>query len=373
MHETMCARARAAAPARFGFSGGGTGGHLAPGLAVAGALTAGGAAEAVFFTARRPGERFFTRPNGIRLCGMPLAQPRGLGLRFALEFAVRAGSMFRIMQALRPQACLGLGGYVSLPGIAAALLSGTRVVLLEQNAVAGRVNRALAPFVDCVCTAFPETEGLGRAPRVVHTGNPVREDFVRQRRAERPRAPRPWKKIVVLGGSQGARALNEAMIAALPRLAVVGMNLRIVHAAGPDAEEVRNAYARWGFAADTAVFFPDIAARIGDADLAIARAGGSTLAELLVLGVPSVLVPYPFARDGHQAANAAWAVREGAAVAYEQRAFGPEEIVAAIKSLDTRAQAWSARARRARELGRPDAAFAVARAARGTYVGGENR
>ncbi len=373
MHETMWVRSRAEAPARFVFSGGGTGGHLAPGLAVAGALTAGGAAEAVFFTGRRPGEQSFTRPNGIRMCRVPLAQPRGLGLRFAVELAVRAGTILRIMQTLRPQACLGLGGYVSLPGIAAALLSGTRVVLLEQNAVAGRVNRMLAPFVDCVCTAFPETEGLGRAPRVVHTGNPVREDFVRQRHAGPPRAARSWKKIAVLGGSQGARALNEAMIAALPRLAALRMNLRIVHAAGPDAEEVRNAYARWGIAADTAAFFPDIAARIRDADLAIARAGGSTLAELLVLGIPAVLVPYPFARDGHQAANAAWAAREGVAVAYEQRAFGPEEVAAAIKSLDTRAEAWSARARRARELGRPDAALAVACAARGAYTGGENR
>ncbi len=366
-------RTRAGARPCFAFFGGGTGGHLAPGLAVAGALTANSAAEAVFFTGRRSGERSFTRPDGIRMCRVPLAQPRGLRLRFAAELAVRAGAMLKVVHALRPEACLGLGGYVSLPGIAAALLSGARIVVLEQNAVAGRVNRVLAPFVECVCTAFSETEGLARARRVVWTGNPVREDFVQLRRRAEARPARAWKKIVVLGGSQGAKALNEAMLAALPRLSSLRVPLRIVHAAGPDADEVARGYARWGIAAETAAFFPDIAARIHDADLAIARAGGSTLAELTVLGIPAVLVPYPFARDGHQAANAAWAARQGAAVVYEQRAFGPEEIIAAVRSLHADDRTWAARARRAWEIGRPDAALAVARVVRGGLSSGESQ
>jgi UDP-N-acetylglucosamine--N-acetylmuramyl-(pentapeptide) pyrophosphoryl-undecaprenol N-acetylglucosamine transferase len=366
-------RLGASAPPRYAFFGGGTGGHLAPGLAVAGALTEGDAAEAVFFTGRRAGERSFTRPDGIRMCRVPLAQPRGLRLRFAAELAVRAGTMLRVVHALRPDACLGLGGYVSLPGIAAALLAGARVVVLEQNAVAGRVNRLLAPFVECVCTAFPETAGLSRARRVVWTGTPVREEFVRLRPPTPVRPERARTTIAVLGGSQGARALNEAMLAALPQLAALRMPLRIVHAAGPDADEVARGYARWGIAAETAAFFPDIAERIRDADLAVARAGGSTLAELAVLGIPAVLVPYPYAQDGHQAANAAWAARQGAAAAYDQRAFGPEVVVAAVRSLATDARTWAARARRAWEIGRPDAARAVARVARGEKVSGESQ
>lgn len=253
------------------FFGGGTGGHLAPGLAVASALTARDpAARAVFFTGTRSGEKAFPRADGAVFHAMTLARPRGFPVRFVGQAFTQSHRLRRFLARVKPAACVGLGGYVSLPGVTAAALCGVRVVLLEQNAVAGRVNRLLAPFVSCVCTAFPRTQGLERARRVVCTGNPVRAEFLSPpvQMSGAGSGSRSRHTIAVLGGSQGARVLNETMRFALPALSTLRVNLRVVHAAGADAEDMAREYRRWGVAAQTAPFFEDIAARIAGADFA---------------------------------------------------------------------------------------------------------
>jgi UDP-N-acetylglucosamine--N-acetylmuramyl-(pentapeptide) pyrophosphoryl-undecaprenol N-acetylglucosamine transferase len=183
------------------------------------------------------------------------------------------------------------------------------------------------------------------------------------RRDPADRSPRPWRTIAVLGGSQGARRLNQTVAALLPALTRLRGRLRFVHAAGPDHGELERAYRRWGFAADVAPFFTDIAERIADADLAVCRGGGSTVAELLVLGVPSIIVPYPFCRDGHQEANARFVTERGAGVAYAQSTFHWGFLLKHVRELLFGPGTWEARARCAYRLGRPNAARAVAEVA----------
>ena len=195
---------------------------------------------------------------------------------------------------------------------------------------------------------------------MVCTGNPVRDSFLRLRRDPGREGPRPRLKIVVLGGSQGARAINDAVARALPALVRFRERVHFVHAAGPAADSVARAYRRNGISAEVAPFFPAIAEKIAGADLALSRAGGSTIAELLVLGVPPVLVPFPHSRDDHQAANAAYVAEQGAGVVCSQETFDRGKVLTLVKQLLFDRDIWQARAACAYRLGRPDAARTVA-------------
>ncbi len=372
IRNCACTSVRAGTGRAFVFFSGGTGGHLTPALAVAQALDgfiAGGHSRSVFFTGARRGERPLRGNNGYTFHELPLLKPRRVPLRFLAQSIVRFEGLTRYLHAHRPAVCFGLGGYLSLPGVLAARSCGVPVVLLEQNRIPGRVNRLMAPFAACVCTSYPQSGRTLRSRHVVYTGNPVRRAFVRRRVDPRQRPARAWRKVAVLGGSQGANRLNRVLLDALPELTAERASLRFVHAAGSDCADVSLGYRRLGFSAEVAPFFPDIAERISDADVAVCRAGGSTLAELLVLGVPALLVPYPGSKDGHQLANARFVSDQGAGVLCAQESFDGPAVVRYLRDVVCDGAGWKARAQAAYRLGRPTAARTVAAIGLGFVAG----
>jgi len=260
---------------------------------------------------------------------------------------------------LHVRCCVGMGGYASVPGVLAARACGIPVVLLEQNRIVGRANRLLAPLSSYLCTSYPDTTGLPVGRRAVWTGNPVRTAFLELRSSFTTRPVDGLKQVLVLGGSQGAAVLDRVITGALPKIARLRLPVRFVHAAGPRWEEVARAYKRWKIPAQVAPFFNDVASHLAGAAIAFARAGGCTVAELLVLGVPAVLVPYPAAADRHQHANARYVEEHGAGLYCDQERFTEAGVVETLCELCRNPQRWEARAERAWRLGVPEAAERV--------------
>jgi UDP-N-acetylglucosamine--N-acetylmuramyl-(pentapeptide) pyrophosphoryl-undecaprenol N-acetylglucosamine transferase len=261
----------------------------------------------------------------------------------------------------RPAAVLGMGGFVSGPGGIAAWLTRRPLLIHEQNAVVGTTNRWLARIADRVFEAFPGAFPPTRAARCV--GNPVRRAIVavpspRERARARARAP---ASVLVLGGSQGARALNETVPPAIARLPAA-LRPQIRHQAGKTFEAARAAYAASGVEAEIAPFIEDMARAYADADLVIARAGALTIAELAAVGVAAILVPYPYAVDDHQTRNAAYCVARGAAVLIAERELNPERLAQELELLLTQRARLLEMSERAREMARPHAAEDLAQA-----------
>lgn len=346
-------------------AGGGTGGHLFPGLAVA-EQWAGEDAGRVLFVGSSAGIEARVIPR-TRFAFQPLAIHglRGRGLRGALELAVQlpaaVAGAWRAIGRFRADVVLGVGGYASFPVVVAAWLRRVPAVLLEQNARPGLANRVLGRLARRVCTTFAAANAYFPAGKVVVTGNPVRA-FAPVAAAP---APRDGFALLVFGGSQGAHRLNVAMAAAAGRLAAAIPNLRIVHQTGAaERDAVAARYAEQGVAAEVVAFIDDMGAAYQQADLVICRAGATTVAELTVLGVPAILVPYPYAADDHQRANAAVLEAAGAGVLVLDAECTAERLVDEVTRLagdPARRQAMRAAARR---LGVPDAAARVVAACR---------
>jgi UDP-N-acetylglucosamine--N-acetylmuramyl-(pentapeptide) pyrophosphoryl-undecaprenol N-acetylglucosamine transferase len=334
---------------------GGTGGHIFPGLAVADEMRAAGW-EVVWLGARGGMEERLVPPRGYRTAWIRAKAARGKG--WVQKLLLPANLLYsfwesaRLIRRLRPSVVLGLGGYVAFPGGMMASLLNRPLALHEQNAIAGLANRVLSGVSDKVMVAFPQA--LRSAE---WTGNPVRRDIAaiappedRFRRREGP------LRILVVGGSLGAQALNEAVPQALARLSVP---VSVVHQAGEKhIETLRANYRAAGVQGELLPFIDDMARRYAEADLVICRAGAVTVAELSAGGVASVLVPFPFAVDDHQTANARFLADQGAAILVPQREMSAEKLAALIASLD-RATLLEM-ARKARALGKPDAARVVA-------------
>ena len=332
------------------FFGGGTGGHLFPGLAVAErARERYPDCDIVFFRTRRKVEEKVFSNWGFKTELIDLSPPSGGAgalVKYSLQ-CMRALSEIRKALSSSYDAAIGLGGYASLPGIIAARHVGLPVILLEQNQVPGKVNRLAAPFVNIVTCPSPEVvERLGGRSEV--TGNPVRGTVVRaaRRRSRRFAAgifSKRLRQIVVVGGSQGAHGINRAITGALEELSEYREKIRWIHVAGDaDKDEVEQVYREQGWEAKVVSYLEDLPHELSNSDLAIARAGGTTLAELAVLGVPAILVPYPHHKDQHQLKNAEALVRAGGAklvpeeelgadtlrTVFEEILFEPERILA---------------------------------------------
>ena len=294
----------------FVLAAGGTGGHLFPAQALAQQLVARGAT--VCLATDRRADAFAVEAPGVeireicagRLGGGPFRSAYGI-----LMMAVGLVQARRLLRRLDPEAVIGFGGYPSVPTMLAAAQLGIATVIHEQNAVLGRANRLLARRVSGIATGFAETAGLRPADRVsaVHTGNPVRPAIRAVARIDY-RPPRPGSPIelLILGGSQGARIFAEIVPAALGALPpALRTALRVSQQARPeDCARVSAELEAAGIAAEVASFFTDVPERLARAQLAICRAGASTVAELAASGRPAILVPYPHATDDHQAANA---------------------------------------------------------------------
>ena len=303
------------------FSGGGTGGHLFPGLAVAAELRARQPQLAITFCGNgQEFDRAQVAAAGFAYRGFPCS-PATRTLRGAWQFFRRHLQGARMandfLRQQRVTLVIGLGGYASVPIARAAARQQISLVLLEQNAVPGRATRWLARTAELVCLSFDEARTrLPAAARLHTTGNPLRRAFVQARHhvvADQPR------RLVVLGGSRGAADVNKHVPRALYKLRDVLHGWQVVHVCGTSPQPTCRLYERLNLNAEVREFADDLPGILAGASLAVSRAGGTTLAELAVLGVPAVLLPYPSATDDHQRANASVFVQSGGAAIADSR------------------------------------------------------
>ncbi len=341
---------------------GGTGGHVFPALAVAAELSASGVAVSWLGTQRGLESRVVPKA-GYPLETMRVSGVRGKGLLHKLMAPFML--MVALMQALfiqlrlRPRAVLGMGGFAAGPGGVIAWLLRRPLLIHEQNSVAGLTNKWLAPLARTVMEAFPGS--LPQRLQVIHTGNPVRAEITRltppvERLAGRHGALR----VLVIGGSLGARALNEAVPEAV-RLLAGAHDLDIRHQTGSaDVETVRSSYAGINSDARVEAFIEDMAAAYAWADIVICRSGALTIAELAVVGVPSILVPYPYATDDHQTGNARFLADAGAAILLPQTELNAGKLAGLLADFAGQRNILLEMACRAHELAMPDAARRVA-------------
>jgi UDP-N-acetylglucosamine--N-acetylmuramyl-(pentapeptide) pyrophosphoryl-undecaprenol N-acetylglucosamine transferase len=340
---------------------GGTGGHVFPALAVAQALTRRGV-EVVWLGTAHGLEARIVPEAGLPFVRLPVRGLRGNGLVGWLKAPVGIlRAMVTTMGLIRRHGAgvmLGMGGYVTGPAGVAAWLCRCPLVIHEQNAIAGMTNRWLARIARRVLTGL-DAAFDGKPAEFV--GNPVRADIAaldppRQRYQQHPEPPR----VLVLGGSLGALTLNRVVPAALARLPAAQRPV-VVHQAGERTiEAARQAYDQAGVEADLRVFIDDVAAVYGRADLVICRAGALTISELATAGLAAILVPFPYAVDDHQTANAQWLVDAGAAELIANDQLTPEALAERLSELLQDRDQLVRRAEAARELGRPHAADRVA-------------
>ncbi len=354
-------RSLAPRPPAVIFAGGGTGGHVFPGIALAEALRHRHSdARILFAGTNRPMETGALARAGFAHRVLPVEGLKGRGAwRQALALGRLPLGLIRAMgliRAHRPDVVIGMGGYSAGPMAVAAWLLRIPVVLCEQNIVAGATNRLAARFARRIYITWPGTDLGKAAPKVRLTGNPVRAAIaaVRNQRASRP--PEPALRVLVLGGSQGARAINTAVIGALGQLKPP-QGYRFVHQTGSaDHAAVAAAYRDHGIEARTAPFFNDMAACYADADLAVCRAGATTAAELAAVGLPALFVPFPFAADDHQARNVAALAAGRAAEVIDEGQFSAGLLAERLAGYAADRQRLAAMARRMSRFGRPDAA-----------------
>jgi len=336
---------------------GGTGGHIFPALAVADELKSRGW-RVVWLGSKAGMEARIVPDHGYAIEWLRFGGLRGKGLiRMALlplNLLIAFWQSARVIFRVRPDVVLGMGGYVSFPGGMMAALFLRPLVVHEQNAVAGLANKVLAMVSDRVLEAFP-----GALPRAVCTGNPVRASIAEIAGPETRYATRTGRlRLLVLGGSLGAKALNETVPAAL---ALIPENARpeVTHQSGRQHLEALQAlYRDAGVDASTVAFIDDMSAALSRADIVVCRAGATTVAELAVAGVAGLLVPFPYAVDDHQTANARFLADHDAAILIQQNDLTPRRLADVILGL-TR-EGLSQMASRARALGKVHATRDVA-------------
>jgi UDP-N-acetylglucosamine--N-acetylmuramyl-(pentapeptide) pyrophosphoryl-undecaprenol N-acetylglucosamine transferase len=355
----------AGAPPLVLLAAGGTGGHLFPAQALADALLKRGAIVDLATDTRAAHFKFPARTVHL----IPSATLRGRNpialARTATLLTLGTAKAWSMLGRLRPAVVVGFGGYPTVPPLMAATLRGIPTVLHEQNGVMGRANRLLAGRVTAIATGFRTLARLDPRlqAKITFTGNPVRAEVIAA--AATPyAAPEPNGKLrlLVFGGSQGARVMAEIVPAAIERLtADLRARMAVVQQARPeDLDTVRGIYARLGVAAETAPFFSDLPARMAAAHLVISRSGASTVAELSAIGRPAVLVPLPHALDQDQFINAGVLEAAGGAIRIEQRDFTPERLASEIAGLAGEPGRLARMAQAAKSAGTVDAAERLA-------------
>ena len=365
---------------RIMVAGGGTGGHLFPGLAVVEELRRRVPDLEVKFvgTARGIEARILpSRGESLALLKVTPLKGQGVGARFK-SFARIPTAMKEaasLMRDFQPDLVLGVGGYASGPVLLSASISGRPTALLEQNAHVGMTNRILARFVDRAYITFEQTEEVFGAAKSRLTGNPVRQEFVEHARlalADPEGFESRARTVLVLGGSQGARKLNEDLPRALARAGISSRNLEVVHQTGESMrDEVEATYRELGISARVVTFIDDIARAYSNSALVVARAGATTLAELCAIGRPSILIPFPHAADDHQAKNAKALEAHGASICIRESELDVDGLGEVIAGLLDNPLERQAMARAAREHGRPDAAAAIVDDMMGWLAGAE--
>jgi UDP-N-acetylglucosamine--N-acetylmuramyl-(pentapeptide) pyrophosphoryl-undecaprenol N-acetylglucosamine transferase len=346
-------------------AGGGTGGHLYPGIAVARQIQADLPGTVVTFAGTARGIEAGVVPREgfeldlIRSAGLK-GKSVGARLRGASLLPLSAADAWRLLSRRKPDLVVGVGGYSSGPVVAMAALRGIPTLLLEQNAVPGLTNRLLAPLVRAAAVTYDTTLPFFRGKGFV-AGNPVRAEFLRPPDHRVDAAPGAALRVLIFGGSQGARAINVACVEAAPQLAASAVPLVVTHQTGQrDLEMVREGYGRAGLRARVEPFLFEMDREMNDADLVICRAGATTLAEVTAAGRPAILIPLPTATDDHQRKNAEVLARAGAAEVIDQRDLSGNRLAVRVAALLADPAGRAAMGNAARALARPDAARDIA-------------
>ena len=312
---------------------GGTGGHIFPGLAVAQALRERGW-RVHWLGAPGSMESRIVPAQGFALETIDFSGVRGKGLKTLALLPWRLARAFwqarQVVRRVRPDVVVGLGGYISFPGGAMARLAGVPLVLHEQNSVAGMANKLLARIASRVFTAFP-----GALPQGQWVGNPLRAAFLQQAAPEQRFAGRTGPlRLLVVGGSLGARALNEIVPQALALIPADQRPLVTHQSGAAQIEALRAQYHAAGVQAELTPFIDDTASAFAQADVVVCRAGASTVTELAAVGAAAVFVPFPAAVDDHQTANAQFLVQAGGGWLVQQRDLTPEGLAKMLQNME---------------------------------------
>jgi UDP-N-acetylglucosamine--N-acetylmuramyl-(pentapeptide) pyrophosphoryl-undecaprenol N-acetylglucosamine transferase len=340
-------------------AGGGTGGHLFPGLAVAREFQRRDRMTELMFVGTSQGiEARVVPAEGFPLKFLPVRGLKGRGLRGLWDAAYGVpASVLRslvIIGDFRPDCILGLGGYASGPLLLAGKLKRVRCAIMEQNLRPGFTNRLLARWVDRVFTSYSGTAAYLRGARVLETGNPVRWQQL-------PEIERSEKlTLLVFGGSLGAHRLNIAVVEALESLTDLAPRITVIHQTGQtDFEAIKSAYDSLPFDAEVTPFIQRMDEAYARADLVVCRAGATTVAELTAYGKAAILVPFPFAIYDHQRGNAQALEERGAAEMILEQELSRQVLASRIRSYFSNPALVASMAARARALGRPDAAARI--------------
>ncbi|MCK9461859.1 MAG: undecaprenyldiphospho-muramoylpentapeptide beta-N-acetylglucosaminyltransferase [Proteobacteria bacterium] len=339
-------------------TGGGTGGHVIPAIAVAEEITRRGGEARFIGTADRLEARLVPAA-GFDIDFINVRPLRGNGARGVLRGAASVPwatlLSIALLKRLSPDVVLGVGGYVAGPVVLAAKILFCPTAVLEQNATVGFSNKVVARLVDRAFVTYEETIGAFPRGRAELTGNPLKRAILEAR--ERPRRARAGRaRLLVMGGSQGALTIDTRVPEALGTGGLCG-EVSVLHQCGRGRRDAVAAdYAERGIEARVVEFIDDTASAYLDADLVIARSGATTVAELAAMGLPAILIPYPHHADRQQEKNAAPLRLAGAAIVLDELTTGVDELAAAVRGLVRDGSALSAAAKGSRALGRPDAA-----------------
>jgi UDP-N-acetylglucosamine--N-acetylmuramyl-(pentapeptide) pyrophosphoryl-undecaprenol N-acetylglucosamine transferase len=360
----------AATRRRIVVAGGGTGGHLFPGITIAGEFMHRNSANAVLFVSTGNAfERKALARAGFALKAVRIEGIKGKSVlkkcKAALLIPRSIISARRILKDFRPDLVVGVGSYAAGPVVFAAWLAGIPCVLHEQNRLPGLTNRILARFATRIYVSFENTVADFDPQRVRFTGNPVREDILKIAAAPRPTAADsnetggPGLNILIIGGSQGAHRINQAVVEALNHLNAPE-HYRFIHQTGAaDADWVADAYERRGIQAEVRPFFEDMDRQYQRADLMICRAGATTVAEVTAIGKAVLFVPFPFAADDHQVLNARMLQESGAAEMIEEKDLDGARLAERLRHYADNRSALQRMAQKAGSFGKPDAAKVI--------------
>ncbi len=355
---------------RIIIAGGGTGGHLFPGISIANAFMATNIRNRILFA----GTGKSIETDIVAQAGFPHRKVTAEGLkgrgltaqiRSLLKLPMGIWESVRMIREFRPHLVIGVGGYSSGPVVLAARLLGAKIVLHEQNRLPGIANRMLSLFADRVCVSFPPSREKGFPPsvresgRICVTGNPVRKEILRIGEKESGHHDKPFT-VLITGGSQGAHRINMTMTEAVKHLKEL-QKFRLVHQTGSlDESAVRQAYADAGISSEVRPFFTDMPLQYRDADLILCRAGASTVAEIAAMGKPAIFIPFPYAADDHQTQNARSLVQAGAADMIAEKELDAQKLAEKIEFYAKHPELLKTMAEKAKKFGKPDAAAHIA-------------
>jgi UDP-N-acetylglucosamine--N-acetylmuramyl-(pentapeptide) pyrophosphoryl-undecaprenol N-acetylglucosamine transferase len=340
--------------------GGGTGGHVIPAISIARELKARYNAEVLFVGTDRGMENRLVPQAGFGLMRVKVGALKNVSLmtrmRTMFDLPRAVVDSRKIINVFNPDVVVGVGGYASGPAMAAAIMMHIPTLAFEPNYVPGFANRIVGHRVSAAAVHFEQTQKFFRNAQVV--GVPVRAEFFKVPALESNHSP----TLLVFGGSQGARAINQAMVAAAPQVLRQIPALRIIHQTGErEYNDVQAAYERADVAAEVSAFIDDMPAAFARADLLLCRSGASTVAEATAAGKPAIFVPFPQAADDHQRRNAEAIAQGGAAVLVPQAELTPERLTQVVTELFANPRRLKEMAERARALSHHDAAGRVAR------------